>query len=396
MEPLIFRAANRVADAIGIFKRPLLAAELIGLAQKRTKLTDFGEWSFEAPLKTLLSSYEHEANLSAFGRIAARWDTLRLLTNLLVLRDAERLHPAILSQPIEKPIFITGLPRSGTSFLHDLLGRDRSNLVVHCWETIYPWPRRPPDRRRAKVNRQLAGFARLAPEISALHPMTAESPQECSEITAHVFTSLRFDTTHHVPSYREWVDSTGHKAAYLFHQRFLQHLQYQKGPGPWILKCPDHVFALDAIRAAYPDARFVFVHRNPLEVLPSVAKLTEVLRRPFTRRIDRLQIGRQVSERWAQGAAILVEASSGKFQESDTVINIKFQSLIRDPLRCIAALYERFGMVLSTEATARIQSAPSGSSEPARTHGKSHLEDFALDAFVERRRYRDYMGCFSV
>jgi len=121
MEPLIFRAANRVADAIGIFKRPLLAAELIGLAQKRTKLTDFGEWSFEAPLKTLLSSYEHEANLSAFGRIAARWDTLRLLTNLLVLRDAERLHPAILSQPIEKPIFITGLPRSGTSFLHDLL-----------------------------------------------------------------------------------------------------------------------------------------------------------------------------------------------------------------------------------------------------------------------------------
>jgi hypothetical protein len=231
MQPLIFRAANRIADAIGLFDRPLSAATLISLAQERTRLIEFGEWSFEAPLNTLLRSYEHEADLSAFGRMAARWDTLRLLTNLLVLRHAEQQNPAILSQPIEKPVFITGLPRSGTSFLHDLLGRDQSNLVVRCWETIYPWPRKAPDRRQTIVNRQLAGFAWLAPEISTLHPMTAESPQECTEITAHLFTSLRFDTTHHVPSYREWVDNVGHKAAYLFHKRFLQHLQYQNGPG---------------------------------------------------------------------------------------------------------------------------------------------------------------------
>ena len=395
MEPLILRAANRIADAMGMFDRPLSVATLISLAQERTRLIDFGEWRFEEPLELLLRSYEHEANLSGFGRFAARWDTLRLLSNLLVLRLAEQQTPMILSQPIEKPIFITGLPRTGTSFLHDLLGRDRSNHVVRCWETIYPWPRKKPDRRQAIVDRQLAGFARLAPEISTLHPMTAESPQECSEITAHVFTSLRFDTTHHVPSYREWVDNTGHKAAYLFHKRFLQHLQYQNGPGRWILKCPDHVFALDSIRTVYPDARFVFVHRNPVEVLSSVAKLTEVLRRPFTRHIDRVQIGRQVSEHCAQGAAILVEASNGKYNESDTIFHIKFQSLISDPLRCITALYEHFGMDLSADARARIQAVPNTSNEPRRAR-KSHMEDFALDAFAEGRRYRDYMSCFAV
>jgi sulfotransferase family protein len=394
MEPLILRAANWIAAAMGTFDPPLSTA-LMSLAQKRTRLSDFGEWSFEAPLEALLNSYEQEANLSAFGRIAARWDTLRLLSNLLVLRHAEQQNPAILSRSIEKPVFITGLPRSGTSFLHDLLGRDRSNHVVHCWETIYPWPREKPDRRQAIVNRQLAGFARLAPDISTLHPMTADSPQECSEITAHVFTSLRFDTTHYVPSYREWVDSTGHKTAYLFHKRFLQHLQYQNGPGRWILKCPDHVFALDAIRAVYPDARFVFVHRNPLEVLPSVAKLTEVLRRPFTRHVDRVQIGRQVSERWAQGAAILVEASNGAYQESDTVFHIKFQSLVSDPLRSIATIYDHFGIELSADASARIQAVPSTNNEPRRA-SRSHMEDFALDAFAERRRYRDYMSCFAV
>jgi hypothetical protein len=396
MEPFIFRAANRVADALGMFQRPMSAAELMSVAQKRTGLTDFGERCFEAPLKTLLSSYEDEADLSAFGRIAARWDTLRFLTNLLVLRDAERQTPAILDQPVDKPVFVTGLPRSGTTFLHELLSHDRSNLVVRCWETIYPWPSAHPDRRRITVDRQLAGFARVAPEISTLHPMTAESPQECTEITAHVFTSLRFDTTHHVPSYREWVDNAGQEAAYLFHKRFLRHLQHQNRPGRWILKCPDHVFALDTIRAVYPDARFVFVHRDPLEVLSSVARLTEVLRRPFARQIDRLQIGRQVSERWAQGAAILVAASNAAHHASDSVFHLKFQSLVQDPLGCIAALYERFGMTFSSDARARVQGSLAAVSETPRARGKSRLEDYGLDALTERRRYGDYMSCFGL
>src|SRR5208282_5355731 len=101
----------------------------------------------------------------------------------------------------------------------------------------------------------------------------ANSPQECSEITAHLFSSLRFDTNYFVPSYRHWMDSTGHLAAYQFHRRFLQHLQHQAGGGGrWVLKCPDHVFALTAIRAVYPDARMVFVHRDPVRVLLSVTR----------------------------------------------------------------------------------------------------------------------------
>ena len=150
-------------------------------------------------------------------------------------------------------------------------------------------------RARCAWPASCAAFERLAPEFRGLHPLDATSPQECSEITAHVFRSLRFDTTYRIPTYRAGWTRAGHLPAYRFHRRFLQHLQHQarhSGGRRWVVKCPDHLFALDAIRSVYPDARLVFVHRDPVKVLLSVAKLTEVVRRPFTRRIDPAEIGR--------------------------------------------------------------------------------------------------------
>ncbi len=382
-----------------MFRRPLSAVELAKLAQRRTGLADFGDARFEEPLEVLVRSYEEEAALSSVGRLAARWDAVRFLSNLLMLRDAEKRTPAILEQTIDRPIFISGLPRSGTTFLHGLLGQDPANLTVRCWETIYPCPLPGEaaidwDTRPNKVDRHLASFARLAPEVRSIHPMTARSPQECTEITGHVFRSLRFDTTHHVPSYRHWLDNAGHLDAYRFHKRFLQHLQYRNGPGRWILKCPDHAFALDAIRAVYPDAGFIFMHRNPLEVLPSVARLTEVLRRPFTRRVSRREIGQQVSERWARGAAILMEAAESSWGSPDRLLNLKFRSFVQDPLSSVASLCEHFGLPFGGEAAARVRRA-------AQTNGgygpnAGRMEDYGLNAHAESRRYRDYMAYFRV
>src|SRR5262249_38317778 len=151
-------------------------------------------------------------------------------------------------------------------FLHRLMMADPENRAPLVWETISPWRSGTGrDRRIARVARQLKMFEFLAPEFRALHPLDATSPQECSEITAHVFRSFRFDTNYHVPSYRHWLDADGqrHLPAYQFHRRFLRHLQYQDGTARrWVLKCPEHVFALRAIRTVYPDARLIFVHRD--------------------------------------------------------------------------------------------------------------------------------------
>jgi hypothetical protein len=389
-------ALDYFGEAVGVLSGSLSAGRLMRMARHRTGLSDFGDIAFEEPLEILIRSYVDEADLSLLGQVATRWDLLRFLSNLLLLRHAEKDCPAILEEKIEAPIFITGMPRSATTFLHDLLSQDPANDVVRCWETIYPCPLRSnarADSRRAKVDRHLASFARMAPEIRGVHPITASTPQECTEITGHVFRSLRFDTTHRVPTYRTWLDQAGHLLAFRFHARFLKHLQHKRGARRWILKSPDHVFALSAIRAVYPDAQFIFMHRSPVEVLSSVARLTEVLRRPFTRDIDRAEIGRQISERWKHGAAILIEEAANQDNRS---AHLSFSTVVRDPLGSAAMIYRRFGLTWGDDLMAELSRYISQQAAGGYKHGEVRLEDYGLDRASEHRRFGDYMECFSL
>jgi hypothetical protein len=281
------------------------------------------------------------------------------------------------------------------------MAEDASNLVPRCWQTIYPYPlagEAPGDtaRRRRRVDRQFRAFGRLAPELQKVHPLGAEIPQECSEITAHVFRSPRLDTIHYVPSYSAWLDSTGHLEAYRFHKRFLQHMQHQSGAGRCVLKCPEHVFALDPIMEVYPDAHFVLVHRDPLHILASVARLTEILRAPFSRHIDRRVIGRQVAERWVDGAVRIVEAARDEAIPAGRVFHVHHEQLVGDPFGTVAAIYRCFGMELSDAATERI-----GSFVAERPHGdygqnEYRLEEYGLDADDLRGKFRGYTEYFGI
>ncbi len=363
-------------------------------------LADFGDFPFEHPLRMLLEACAEEADLSLFGGAAIRWDTVRFLSNLLRLREEEKQAPEILEQPIDRPLIIAGLPRSGTTFLHGLLAEDRTNFVPRVWQLIHPYPtarnsaRR--DRRRQQVARQLRMFRLLAPQFRRLHPIEADSPQECSEITAHLFASLRFDTTYRIPRYRRWLDNTGHLDAYRFHKRFLQHLQHQAGRcGQWMLKCPDHIFALPAIRAVYPDANLAFVHRDPVAVLASVARLTEVLRRPFTRHIDRIAIGREDSERWLAAAGLMVAAADEE-RFAPPIFHIHYSELVADPTGTVAALYRHFGRTLDREAAARIGRRVAASPNGGYGRRRAQLEDYRLDPAREHERYAAYMTRFGI
>jgi hypothetical protein len=395
-----FYLLNGCAGALGLFRRPLSARELMSAAERRTGLADFGEWGVEEPLERLIESYEREASLSAFGRIAARWDVLRFLSNLLRLRDDEKRHPEILDQEIARPIFITGLPRAGTSFLHELISEDPANLAVRHWETIFPCSIRlgadDVERRRRKVQDQIKSFERIAPEIRYLHPFTADSPQECTEITGHVFRGMRYDTTHYIPSYSRWLERQSQIVAYRFHKRFLQHIQFRRGPGRWVLKCPEHVFALDSLRNVYPDARFVFTHRNPLSVLPSVARLTETVRQPFTTRLDRHQLGEEVAARWAQGTAIMVETAKSAEPTAEPALHIEFRRFVRDPAAAVAEFYAHFGLNLDAESQTRIRRLIALKPTGGNVRNRGRLEDYGLDAETERKRFADYTAFFGI
>ncbi len=387
-------------DALALRRHHLGADELIARARGRTGLVDFGGTPFEEPLQNFLRACREEGDLTLFGRLATRWDVVRFLSNLLRLRDEERQDPGILDQSIERPIFIAGLPRSGTTFLHTLLALDPANLIPRVWQLIHPYPldeaRSGPDLRPRRVARQLRMFGIIAHEVRRMHPIDADSPQECSEITAHVFASLRFDTTYHIPRYRRWLDETGHLDAYRFHKRFLQHLQHQSATaGHWVLKCPDHIFALSALRTVYPDACIVFVHRDPLAVLASVARLTEVLRRPFTRHVDKIEIGRQDSDRWLAATELMITAADER-SSAEPIFHIHYRDLVGDPLRTVAALYRHFGRAFDPHAAARIGQLVAAKPNGGYGARRSRLEEYGLDPALERARYARYMQRFEI
>jgi hypothetical protein len=361
------------------------------------RAASLGDDGFAPALGALLLAYRREAALSPFGRLAARWDIERFLTNLRRLRDEEARSPEIRDEKVAAPLIVTGLPRSGTSFLHGLLAEDPANQAVRCWQTVYPYPEAGrEDRRASRVAWQLRAFRLLAPNLRRIHPMDSLSPQECTEITAHAFQSLRFDTTHHVPSYRAWLDARGHAEGYRFHRRFLQHLQHQQGRRRWVLKCPDHVFALDALHGAYPDARIVFVHRDPAKILPSVANLTDVLRAPFTRRTDPMQIGRQVLRDWTLGARLMVAADQDWPFASPPPFHAQYRDIVARPLETLLRLYRHFGMTLDDAARARI--ARRAAARPDGGYGRNvyNPADYGLDAGAMRHDFRAYVEHFDV
>ena len=391
------QGAQRISDLLPKV-RPRSGAEVMAEARRKTGLQDFGPQPVEDALDRLSEAYHAEAELNLFGRLAVHWDNLRLLTNLLIMRDRERADPSILQRPVDRPVFVLGLPRSGTSFLHTLLAEDEGNLAPRCWQAIYPYPEHPAAGRGAgpeRVQRQFSLYHRLAPKMKELHPFDARSPQECGEFSAHSFKSLRFDTTHHIPSYRRWLDQVGHADGYAVHRRFLQHLGGAQG-ARWVLKSPDHVFTLDALRLAYPDARIVVAHRDPLKVLPSVARLTQEVRRPFTRRIDRAGIGAQIGGDWAAGAQRLVAADREGLWPAEQVFHVGYKSLTREPVATMERLYAFFGLEMTERYRARL--ADLVARKPDGGYGRNvyRFEDFGLDPAVERERHSTYTRHFDV
>jgi hypothetical protein len=350
-------------------------------------------------LERLTAAVAAESRLNLFGALSLRWDVSRLLRNAAMIEAAHRDNPALGAARIAAPVFILGLPRSGTSFLHDLMAQDEENAVPRVWQTIFPAPRPPGfdpagSKSVREVDRQLGIFAALAPGFADLHPTGADAPQECSEITAHVFQSLRFDTTFRVPSYLAWLDARGHGDAFAFHELFLQFLQ-NGSPARWVLKCPDHTFTLDSILSTYPDARFVIVHRDPIAVLGSNALLTSVLRRTFLRDVDRSEIGRLEAARWTQGANLLLDFDQRADVPAARKIHVHHDDLIAAPLAVAAQIYAQFDMAFTPAAqvamSRRIAARPRGGYAK---HAPYTLEGFAMDAQSLRAQFAPYVRAY--
>jgi hypothetical protein len=374
---------------------------LLKKSRRLTGLDDFGDDSFLTPLAILLHSFEQDAQLNLIGRITVHCEMVRMLCNRLRMQRDRTLFPAIARETIRQPIFITGLPRSGTTFLHALLSQDPACRAPQVWEVMHPSP--PPeaasyqfDPRIERTRNELSWIDVLMPDFEKCHTIEATLPQECIAMTDHSFLSYVFESMYYVTSYRSWHDAQDKRPAYECHRRFLQHLQWRCPGEHWVLKAPSHLMALDSLFQVYPDAQVVMTHRDPLKVLPSCASFAHVLRAPFTGPIDLKVLGAEVSRRWADSARLVTKLRSEQRELRESFFDVSYQDLVADPMAAVRGIYRHFHRELTREAQHAMRLFIAQHPKDKNGAHRYSLEQFGLDPAEERRNFYDYTQYFDV
>jgi hypothetical protein len=346
----LFNGFGALLEKTRIPSTRMFATDVIEAAKRRCGLDDFGEGEFFDALSHLLDSCQDEAQLNLVGKIALKTDVLEILCARLQMERDRQLYPNIAHQEIREPLFIVGLPRSGTSVLHRLLGADPEHRSPLMWEVRSPSPptRENEKRRIQRATQSCSFFNWLAPKFRYAHIVGAEVPQECVSLMTPTFLSDQFDAMYYVPSYRAWFFQQDLRPAYKYHCRFLQHLQFRRSARRWILKAPTHMFAMPALLSVYPDALFVQTHRNPVDAMASVSSLVTILRSAFSDAVDPSIVCREAIDYWSEAMDKFVRERDRL--AGNRICDVQYEEIRREPIRTVRRIYEFFGWSLSPEA----------------------------------------------
>ena len=393
---------GRAATRLGLKPIELNPDALMKSAIAKAGCDDFGGDECREGLRRFLQSADREADLTLLGRLMVRGYAVDNLVNRLRVVDWRKRHPEIEREEIIAPLFIIGLPRTGTTILHGLLEQDPANRSPLSWEVQHPVPPASPqtwadDPRIATMQKTLERLFELVPGFEAMHPMSATSPEECVAVFTQCFMSVQLQVQFNVPSYQAWVDDADMSPAYEYHKRFLQHLQSGgvRG-GRWVLKSPAHLNNIATLLEVYPDARIVHTHRDPIKVCASVASLTAMLRGAGSDHIDLHEIGRQQLDWWAKLVNQALEQRKRFAHRGAQFFDVRLRDTVADPVGVVRRMYSHFDYQLTDALDARMRAFMANN--PRDKHGSHRYapEDFGIDPVRDREPFEDYIECFGL
>ena len=332
--PLIAKTLDRVlrASAITLKNDYLASSALLNAASRRTELDDFGETAFTDAFNSLAISIEKNGNLNNFGRFALRNYLIETLIKRLKIIEFLKHHPDIASREIDAPIFITGWYRTGTTYLHNLIWNNaKDTRAPLLWELMNPCPALDSGKTNTKFRilktRMTTAFQRLiSPDFQAAHPLTATMPDECLHLMENAgLSSMAFFLTEAIDhAWRQLQASQ--EPAYRFYKKQLQLLDWQRPGKRWLLKWPYHLWHLKSLFKVFPDARVIWLRRDPLEAIPSVCGLAELARLPFCHDVDRKSLGRF----WLQYCKTGQECGDEIAENGGAILKIDNTELLKD------------------------------------------------------------------
>jgi hypothetical protein len=369
---------------------------LLAAARAQTGLSDFGGDDFRAGLRVLLETYP-AAGFDARRLRRERRRILQLLATRLRVAEAFRLHPDVRARAIRAPLYLTGLPRTGTSALFNLLARDPAHRPLLLWEGAFPDPLEglAPGQEDPRLVALRAHYARgreRNPGFTAIHEVRADGPEECVLLLAHAFRDVQLGVEVLLEPYGSWFQRQDLRPAYAYYLDLLRLLDWQRPGERWLLKSPAHLWALDLLVEALPDVAIVLTHRDPAESLGSYCSMLAALM--TGRDFDPHELGPAVLEYLARslerGLAARDRLDARRFLDLD------YRRLLEDPLGAVEAIYAHFGLPLG--APARAAMAAHVRANPRHKHGVHayDLERYGLAEGLVRERLAAYLERFDL
>jgi hypothetical protein len=367
-------------------------------ARSASGLGDFGSPYYREGLERTVEALNDEAELNELGRVMQHATISNALIQRLNIVDAYKQHPEIAEEIVEGPVVVLGLPRTGTTALSQLVAADPQFRSLRTWESQAPTP--PPeaatqhsDPRIAQAADGIAMIEQMFPEFRATVNSEAEAATECQDLMGMSFRTFHFDGVVRVPGYVEWLMRSDMRETYNFHRDVLKLLQWHCKPNLWHLRTPVHMFALEAFVEAYPNAKFLWSHRDPAKVLGSVCSLIAYIRSWSSDRKDPEELGAEQLAWWAEGIRRAM-AFRQKFGDK-RFVDVSFADLQTDPVNTVAAGYQQLGLTFTDSARARVR-------EWADSHKPGHrgthtydLADYGLTPDQVREAFGDYIAAYD-
>ncbi len=396
VQPFWYRATNGIGRLLPRFGNPSAEA---WFEQAKRNNAGAGDPRPEtvAALDALLGSLREDAVLSFAGRIAARMDCFRMAGQHLLIEGELAENPEILETEIPSPIFLIGWMRTGTTFVHRLLAQDPDTRTMPYWESMYPAsPKGRKDERPDQLARVLRQLESISPNYAAIHPMGASEPEECVALFTNVFRTLQYNVQYRVPGYVDWLQGQDPRIAYGQYRQQLQLVQYHRPHGTrFALKDPTHSVFVETILELFPDARFVFTHRDPATTLSSLCSLYAYTRALFSDDVHAKALGPELLNSYLPATLehaleVVDRLPAGR------VAHVRHVDVRRDPIGAMAGAYRDLGMELAEPARAAMQTMLDAESRRPRDIHIHSPEAFGLGVEEVRARLADYCARFDL
>jgi len=377
--------------------RRFVAEALVEAAQKATGLQNFDSESFVSGLDVLLAD-ANEADYSEVGIERFLAAIIGALSTRLKSTAYLEERPELLGRPIQRPVFVFGIPRTGTTLLSNLLAADPARRSPLAWEIDDPVP--PPTTKtlytdsralaRLDMERQMLA---AQPDIGKYYRFSAIYPNECIFFMAHDFKALVWEGRGKLPNYRDWLFQADMTSTYQYHKRFLQLLQAE-APGTWNLKMPSHGLWIPTLLKIYPDARLVWTHRDPLTATGSFCSLMRMGNQAFGATPDIEWLGENYPWQAVQHTNRIMDAREKLGHER--IIDVHYADLVRDPISAMRKLYNSLGDEFTPEAELRMRAWLADNQQEKFGKHEYKLAQFGLTADKVRGMFERYLSKYEV